>query len=63
MVNAMVTCEVELTASWSASMVCSREESTKVNPRAESWNTARICDEDDDDFQAGSPGEVDLVSV
>ena len=61
MVNAMVTCEVELTASWSASMVCSREESTKVNPRAESWNTARICDEHD--FQAGSPGEVDLVSV
>ena len=39
----MVTCEVELTVSWSASMVRSREESTRVKPRAESWKTARIC--------------------
>ena len=38
----MPTCVVALTSSWSASMVRSREESTRVKPRAESWNTARI---------------------
>ena len=38
----MPTCVVALTSSLSASMVRSREESTRVKPRAESWNTARI---------------------
>ena len=39
----MVTCDAELTTSWSGWMDCLREESTRVNPWAESWNTARIC--------------------